>query len=54
MPKWEQILYPILFSVRLGRTYNRLKCWLGIYHQYQPGFCGWCGKPHIRHPRAMP
>ena len=42
------ILYPILFRLGLGWPYNRLKCKLGIYHQYQIGLCGFCGKAHGR------
>ena len=32
----------------LNRPYSRLLCRLGIYQQYQPSVCGWCGKRHVK------
>ena len=46
MSKLEIVLYKVLFALGLGWKYNQLKCKLGIYHQYQLGICGYCGKKH--------
>lgn len=46
MNPFERVLYAALFRVGLGWQYNKLKCWLGVYHQYQDGRCGYCGLPH--------
>jgi hypothetical protein len=32
----------------LNRPYSRMLCRLGIYTQYQPGVCGWCGERHVK------
>lgn len=37
-----------LHFVRLGRPVSRLMCRMGVYRQYQPGVCGWCGKRHVK------
>lgn len=30
------------------RLQGTLRCLSGKYPQYQPGVCGWCGKPHVK------
>lgn len=40
-------VYRIANPLGLNRPLNRLICRTGRYTQYQPGVCGWCGKPHV-------
>lgn len=46
MPLWERLLYPVLWKLHLGWTYNRLKCKLGVYTHFADGRCQWCGEKH--------
>jgi hypothetical protein len=43
----DVLLYKVLYFIHLGGPFNRLICRLGIYKQYQPGVCGWCGGQHV-------
>jgi hypothetical protein len=49
MSFWMTAFYRGLTRFRLLRMYSDLLCRFGIYPaQYQPGVCGWCGKPHVK------
>ncbi len=43
----KELFWRVLILLRLRVLMQRLICRSGRYHQYQPGMCGWCGKPHV-------
>lgn len=44
----RHLWWGVINGLGLNRPYSRLLCKLGIYHQYQPGVCGYCGKRHVK------
>lgn len=36
------------FNTLKWKLQGKIGCWLGLHEQYQPGVCGWCGKPHMK------
>ena len=52
MRRCSLILWWLLWRLRLARNGSRLLCRLGLYHEYQPGVCGWCGFAHSPHGQS--
>jgi hypothetical protein len=41
-------VWKVINALSLHRPVSRLLCRLGVYTQYRPGVCGWCGERHVK------